>query len=76
MRFIDAFSPLPASGKLGGFLLQYPRWFLPTPESKAVLAEAAERLSGILPPSSFAMPRGSTRHDTQLERSTCCVTWD
>ena len=51
-------------------------WFLPTPESTAVLAEAAEQLSGILPPSSFAMPRGSTRHDTQLERSTCCVTWD
>ena len=47
MRFIDALSPLVESGKLGGLLLQYPRWFLPTPGSEAVLADAAERLAGI-----------------------------
>lgn len=45
--FIDALSPLAAAGKLGGILLQYPRWFLPTPENKALLAESAERLAGI-----------------------------
>lgn len=47
MRFMDALSPLAESGKLGGLLLQYPRWFLPTPQSEAVLTDAAERLSGI-----------------------------
>jgi uncharacterized protein YecE (DUF72 family) len=46
-HFIDALSPLEESGKLGGVLLQYPRWFLPTPANKDSLAEAATRLAGI-----------------------------
>ena len=46
-HFIDALSPLHDAGKLGGILLQYPRWFLPTPENKALLAESARRLAGI-----------------------------
>lgn len=46
-NFIDAMQPLHDAGKLGGILLQYPRWFLPTPENKAALARAAERLDGI-----------------------------
>lgn len=46
-HFVDAVSPLLEAGKLGGILLQYPRWFLPTPENKAELAGAAERLAGI-----------------------------
>ena len=46
-HFIDALSPLEESGKLGGVLLQYPRWFLPTPANKDLLAEAATRLAGI-----------------------------
>jgi uncharacterized protein YecE (DUF72 family) len=37
---------LRAAGKLGGVLLQYPRWFLPTPENKDHLAESAARLAG------------------------------
>ena len=45
--FLDACEPLRAVGKLGGILLQYPRWFLPTPENKALLADSAERLAGI-----------------------------
>lgn len=45
--FVDALGPLHEAGKLGGILLQYPRWFLPTPENKALLAEAAQRLAGI-----------------------------
>ena len=45
--FIDSLSPLHETGKLGGILLQYPRWFLPTPENKQFLAESAERLAGI-----------------------------
>lgn len=46
-HFIDALSPLEETGKLGGILLQYPRWFLPTPANKDLLAEAATRLAGI-----------------------------
>jgi uncharacterized protein YecE (DUF72 family) len=45
-HFLDALEPLRAAGKLGGILLQYPRWFLPTPENKDHLAEAAVRLAG------------------------------
>jgi uncharacterized protein YecE (DUF72 family) len=45
--FIDALAPLEEAGKLGGILLQYPRWFLPTPENKRLLAESATRLAGI-----------------------------
>jgi len=44
--FLDALEPLRTSGKLGGVLLQYPRWFLPTPENKDHLAESASRLAG------------------------------
>ncbi|GAC1480482.1 MAG: DUF72 domain-containing protein [Gemmatimonadaceae bacterium] len=46
-RFLDALAPLSESGKLGGILLQYPRWFLPNPESKRQIAESAARLEGI-----------------------------
>ena len=45
--FIDSLLPLHELGKLGGILLQYPRWFLPTPENKALLRESAQRLAGI-----------------------------
>ena len=45
-RFLDALEPLRSSGKLGAILLQYPRWFLPSPEDKAMIADAATRLAG------------------------------
>ena len=45
--FLDALGPLTLAGKMGGILLQYPRWFLPTPENKHEIEEAAERLRGI-----------------------------
>jgi uncharacterized protein YecE (DUF72 family) len=45
--FIDSLSPLFEQDKLGGILLQYPRWFLPNAESKALLADAAQRLGGV-----------------------------
>lgn len=45
-NFTDALSPLSEVGKLGGILLQYPKWFLPNPENKDLLAEAALRLAG------------------------------
>ena len=46
-RFIDALGPLIDADKLGGLLLQYPRWFLPNPENKHQIAQSAERLRGI-----------------------------
>ena len=46
-NFIDALSPLSDAGKLGGILLQYPKWFLPNAENRDLLAEAAMRLAGI-----------------------------
>jgi uncharacterized protein YecE (DUF72 family) len=45
-HFLDALEPLRSAGKLGGVLLQYPRWFLPTPENKRLIADSAERLAG------------------------------
>ena len=39
--FIDSIAPLSETGKLGGVLLQYPRWFLPSPENKRELTDAA-----------------------------------
>ena len=45
--FLDALEPLRVAGKLGGILLQYPRWFLPTPENKAMLVDSADRLGDI-----------------------------
>ena len=46
-RFLDALEPLRLAGKLGGVLLQYPRWFLPTPENKDLIAESATRLAAV-----------------------------
>ena len=46
-NFIDALTPLSDTAKLGGILLQYPKWYLPTPENKDLLAAAAMRLAGI-----------------------------
>ncbi len=46
-HFLDALGPLGEQGKLGGILLQYPRWFLPNPANKHQLAESARRLAGI-----------------------------
>ncbi|HEX2781711.1 MAG TPA: DUF72 domain-containing protein [Gemmatimonadaceae bacterium] len=46
-RFLDAIEPLRRAGKLGGVLLQYPRWFLPTPANKDLIAESATRLAAV-----------------------------
>src|SRR4029077_4205152 len=47
-RFRVALEPLHVAGKLGYVLLQMPKWFPPTRESRAALARAADRL-GPLP---------------------------
>jgi len=46
-RFVDALAPLHGAGKLGAVLLQYPRWFVPSRESRAELLRARERLGDV-----------------------------
>jgi uncharacterized protein YecE (DUF72 family) len=45
--FLDALEPLRSSGKLGGVLLQYPRWFGPTRDNARLLVEAKRRLGDV-----------------------------
>ena len=45
--FLDALEPLKTSGKLAAVLLQYPRWFMPNPESKEAILQAVHRLGDI-----------------------------
>jgi uncharacterized protein YecE (DUF72 family) len=45
-RFLAALDPLRAAGKLGGILLQFPRWFVPSRAAASALADARERLGG------------------------------
>jgi uncharacterized protein YecE (DUF72 family) len=43
-RFVDALAPLRDAGQLGSILLQYPRWFFPSHESRDEIRAARERL--------------------------------
>jgi uncharacterized protein YecE (DUF72 family) len=43
--FVDALEPLRAAGQLGSILLQYPKWFFPTSESRDAILEARDRLA-------------------------------
>jgi uncharacterized protein YecE (DUF72 family) len=42
----DGLAPLADRGQLGSILLQYPKWFFPSNESRALIDEAVERLDG------------------------------
>ena len=42
--FMEGLEPLRAAGQLGSILLQYPRWFFPTSESREQILEAREML--------------------------------
>ena len=54
--------PLRAAGQLGSVLLQYPKWFFPTSESRDLILEArASCWATRGPPSSSAARPGSTR---------------
>jgi uncharacterized protein YecE (DUF72 family) len=46
-QFRDALAPLGEAGQLGSILLQYPRWFFPSSENRAIIADAVERLAGL-----------------------------
>jgi uncharacterized protein YecE (DUF72 family) len=45
--FRDGLAPLRESGQLGSVLLQYPRWFFPSSESREAIVEAVDRLDGL-----------------------------
>jgi uncharacterized protein YecE (DUF72 family) len=45
--FAAGLEPLRASGQLGSVLLQYPRWFFPTSESRDEILSARQRLGAI-----------------------------
>jgi uncharacterized protein YecE (DUF72 family) len=42
--FLDGLAPLRESGQLGAIVLQYPRWFFPSHESRAEILAAKEEL--------------------------------
>jgi uncharacterized protein YecE (DUF72 family) len=45
--FVDALEPLREAGQLGSILLQYPKWFFPSHESRDAILEARDRLDGL-----------------------------
>ncbi|MGD0408547.1 MAG: DUF72 domain-containing protein [Candidatus Limnocylindrales bacterium] len=45
--YLAGLEPVRASGQLGSVLLQYPRWFFPTSESRDLILEARERLGQV-----------------------------
>lgn len=63
--FRQGLEPLASSGKLGSVLLQYPRWFLPNAETKAVILEAKARLQGLTCAVEFRNHRWFTPHTTE-----------
>ena len=44
--FLEGLAPLRESGQLGAIVLQYPRWFFPSHESRAEILAAREELAG------------------------------
>jgi uncharacterized protein YecE (DUF72 family) len=45
--YLAGLEPLRASGQLGSVLLQFPKWFFPTSESRDVILEAQQRLGDV-----------------------------
>jgi len=45
--YLAGLEPLRASGQLGSVLLQFPRWFFPTSESRDLILEARRRLGDV-----------------------------
>ncbi|HZD66356.1 MAG TPA: DUF72 domain-containing protein, partial [Acidimicrobiales bacterium] len=56
-RFVGALRPLARAGKLGGVLLQYPRWFTPKRANRDGLRQARERLGELEAYVEFRSPR-------------------
>ncbi|MFN2483894.1 MAG: DUF72 domain-containing protein [Candidatus Limnocylindria bacterium] len=66
-EFRDALMPLHSAGKLGSILLQYPRWFFPSSESRDAILDAQQRLADMR----FAVEfrNGSWFNDRNVERT-------
>jgi uncharacterized protein YecE (DUF72 family) len=45
--FVEALEPLREAGQLGSILLQYPKWFFPSLESRDAILETRDRLAGL-----------------------------
>jgi uncharacterized protein YecE (DUF72 family) len=45
--YLAGLEPLRASGQLGSVLLQFPKWFFPTSESRDIILEARQRLGDV-----------------------------
>ena len=45
--YLAGLEPLRASGQLGSVLLQFPKWFFPTSESRDLILEARQRLGAV-----------------------------
>jgi uncharacterized protein YecE (DUF72 family) len=65
--FREGLAPLREAGQLGSVLLQYPRWFFPSSESRAAILEARERLAGI--PVAVEFRHGSWFNEKNVERT-------
>jgi uncharacterized protein YecE (DUF72 family) len=65
--FRDALTPLSSSGKLGSILLQYPRWFFPSNESRDAILEARDRLRDL--DVAVELRHGSWFNEKNLERT-------
>jgi len=59
--------PLRASGQVGSVLLQFPKWFFPTGESRDLILEARQRLEGIMSAVEFRSP--AWFNEKNLERT-------
>jgi uncharacterized protein YecE (DUF72 family) len=46
-RYLAGLEPLRAAGQLGSVLLQFPKWFFPTSESRDAILEARQRLGDV-----------------------------
>ena len=65
--FLDGLEPLREAGQLGSVLLQYPRWFFPTSESREAILEARERLGDA--PSAVEFRNGTWFNERNVERT-------
>jgi uncharacterized protein YecE (DUF72 family) len=65
--FRDGLEPLREAGQLGSILLQYPRWFFPSSENRAIIEDAVERLDGMTPAVEFR--NGSWLNEKNAERT-------
>ncbi len=65
--FLDGLEPLRTTGQLGSVLLQYPRWFFPTSESRDAILEARDRLGAVA--SAVEFRNGSWFNERNRERT-------